>query len=245
MTYLANREQYLQISRGKVNGHTEVLKFGRNQDLPSGVREDIWDGSAMYPWPSTADITHIHSTDSLDVGVEIEVQGLDVDYNQITQTKALDGADAQTLVALDTPMIRNFRNKNVSGTDLLGNLHTTNAGDSVTYGQITAPFNQTLMALYTVPAGKTAYLTRYYALINKKPNAAADIELYVRPFGQVFQLKHNTNTIDSGSTVVNMPFFPHSPPLKVEEKSDIKITALASAAGVDISAGFDLILVDN
>ena len=100
------------------------------------------------------------------------------------------------------------------------------------------------MALYTVPAGKTAYLTRYYCMINKKVNASVEVELYVRPFGEVFQLKHNGVIASGGDAHWDFNFFPHSPPMKIDAKSDIRLTGLASAAGVDASAGFDLILVD-
>lgn len=245
MTVFYNREQYLGIATGDVTTHSYVLKFGRNTTMPSGTREDVWDGSAIYPWSSTADITHIKADAAGDEGLNIEIQGLDTNYALVVQEKALDGADSSTLVALDTPLRRVFRKKVKDSTDATNAIGCYNSAGTTLYSQITTPFNQTLMSLYTVPADKTAYLTRYYCMINKKTNAAVEVELYVRPFGEVFQLKHNGIIVNGGDAHWDFSFFPSSPPLKIEEKSDIKITGLASAAGVDVSAGFDLILIDN
>jgi hypothetical protein len=245
VTVFYGREQYLGISKGEVLGTGKILKFGRNPVMASGAREEIWDGTGAYTFPATADITHLHSTDSADTSINIEVEGLDTNYALVVQEKALDAADAQTPVALDTPIRRVFRKKNIDSTDLVGDVHATNAGDTVEYGVITVPFNQTQMAMYTVPAGKTAYLTRYYGMVNKKQTASVEIEVYVRPFGQVFQLKHNGVIASGGDAHWDFSFFPSSPPMKIEEKSDIKIVGIASAAGVDTSAGFDLIIVDN
>ena len=51
---------FLRVSSGKVAGHSTVNKFGRNSAIGSGATEVIWDGStATYPFPATADITHL------------------------------------------------------------------------------------------------------------------------------------------------------------------------------------------
>ena len=245
MTFLGNDEELVRIAAGFDDAKSSVLKFGRNQSMSTGVREEIWDGTGVYPYPATADITHIKAVASGDEGLNIEIQGLDINYALVVQTKALDGADSSTLVALDTPLLRVFRKDIDDSTNAVNNIQCLNAAGSVVYSQISTPFNQTLMALYTVPAGVTAYLTRYYCQINKKTNAAIEVEVYVRPFGKVFQLKHNGVIASGGDAHWDFNYLPTSPPLKIEEKSDIKITGLASAAGVDCSAGFDLILIDN
>jgi len=245
MTISVTKPYFFSVGQGDEINASSILKFGRNTTIPSGTREDIWDGSSIYPWPATADITHIKSAASGDEGLNIEVQGLDINYALATQEKMLDGADSTTQVALDTALLRVFRMKVKDSTDAASNIECRNVGGGTLYAQITAPFNQTLMAIYTVPAGKTAYLTRYYAEINKKTNAAIEIELYVRPFGEVFQLKHNGIIANGGDAHWDFCFSPNSAPLAISEKSDIKITGLASAAGVDSSAGFDLVMIDN
>ena len=245
MTYFGDSQQFLKIAESTFDHIDHILKFGRNNTLASGVREDIWDGSSDYTWPTTADITHIKAAASGDEGLTIEVQGLDTDYAIVTQSVDLDATDSSTLVALTTALRRVFRLKVDDSTDATNNIGCYNSAGTTLYGQITTPFNQSLMALYTVPAGKTAYLTRYYCMINKKVNASIEIELYVRPFGKVFQLKHNGVIASGGDAHWDFNFFPHSPPMVITEKSDIKLTGIASAAGVDSSAGFDLILIDD
>ena len=92
------------------------------------------------------------------------------------------------------------------------------------------------MALYTVPAGKTAYLLKVHFNVTK----STDIEfrLVVKPFGGAFNVKGQFGTF--GVPVeYNYPV-----PLRFEEKTDIELECLA---GNTCAAGglFDLILVDN
>ena len=51
----------LELSKENIPGHSSINKFGRNSNVASGATEEIWDGSAVYTWPSTASITHIRS----------------------------------------------------------------------------------------------------------------------------------------------------------------------------------------
>ena len=93
--------------------HSFVNKFGRNFSLAQNVRADVWDGGGSFPWPDfdDADITHIKSTNVGDTSLLIEIEGLDINFNKVVQTKQTDVSDGTTLVALDTPLIRAFRKR--------------------------------------------------------------------------------------------------------------------------------------
>ena len=67
----------------------------------------------------------------------------------------------------------------------------------------------------------------------------ATIESYIRPFGGVFNLKRIVSAFE------NNFYFPNRLPFYVDEKSDIEIRAISTAAGAPVSVGFDLILVDK
>ena len=184
------------------------------------------------------------------MNVKVEIQGLDTNYNEVTQTKTLTG---QTPVALDTSLIRVFRMKNVGSTDLAGDCYcfvngATTSGVPNTTADIRAVIdngnNQTEMAIYTVPAGKTAYIREIYGSTAGGSRATNYIiKLKIKPFGEVFQLKHRRSINDDKD--LEKVF---DTPEKAEEKADIIMTAETTESaitGSSLSAGFDIVLVDN
>ena len=104
--------------------------------------------------------------------------------------------------------------------------------------------NQSLMALWTVPAGYTAYILQYDISNGTTSNtpAVCKMVLAVRPYGEVFQSK-DVKSLTTGMHVEET----FSIPLKVEEKSDIEIRAISSSASVsfDISAALEIIYIRN
>lgn len=226
---------------------SSINKFGANASSAIDIVEDVWDGGGTYPFPITANITHLsEDIDQIaDRGLTVEVQGLDAAWDIVVQNKALSLLDTSIPVPLDTPLRRVFRMRVlgniVAGSDIL----IKNAEGSVVYGIIRAGNNQTLMAIYTVHRKKIAYMTSYYAsvagLLHQGPERT-EIALWVadRDNEYEFQLKH----------VVGLPkdvapyqhfFFPY---MKITQKSDIKMTSLCSSKPGFVHAGFDLILAD-
>lgn len=243
---LANSDPLL-IARGMIDGAFVVNKFGANTDSAADTTEDIWDGGGTYPFPSTADITHIaQATNQVatDGGATIEVQGLDADWNLVVQTADLDATDTTTEVALTTPLRRVFRMKCLADVVLAADVSAVASGGGTTYATMLAGNNQTLMAIYTVPAGYEAYMTGYYYsvtdLTNRSPTST-EFRLWAadRGKGYEFQLKHMVGVAKAASG--DQHFF--VPPTKFSEKTDIKITALAADLPADVHAGFDLILI--
>jgi len=180
------------------------------------------------------------------VGAVIEVQGLDVDWNLVTQTKALNASDTTTAVTLDTPLIRVFRMKVLANVVTDQPVRCHNTAESVDYAIIQAGNNQTLMAIYTVPAGKTAYVVSYYGDVvptaTKEP-VGTDFTLWVadRANAYEFQLKHAKGSPQYAAG----PSHSFSPYMKVNEKSDIMMKATCYAEEGQVHGGFDLILIDN
>ena len=225
---------------------TSVNKFGRNATVAIGTQEEIWDGSAAYSYPATALMTSISQTaDQVAMrGQTINIQGLDANWDLVVQDAVLDASDTTTVVTLTTPLIRCFRMKvhaNVVGDS---NIRVHNAAETVDYAIITAGNNQTLMAIYTVPNGKTAYMTNYYAHVNPGTNldpTSNPIKLWARDNenGYAPQIKH-VGGLTSGE-------FQHyfDPYARFTEKTDIFITAQPVGKVADVSAGFDLIVVNE
>ena len=124
----------------------------------------VWDGAndgtlnqMVYQWSTTNAIDSISSSNSGDTQ-DVKIQGLDGDFNIIEQTVTLNG---QNRVALSTPLIRVFRGKNNGLTAFAGSIYvyentTISSGVPTDLTKVRLLIddgnNQTLMALYTIPA---------------------------------------------------------------------------------------------
>ncbi len=238
----------LSIAMGDIAGYSSVNKFGGNTLVSSGTTEYVWDGGGTYSFPATALMTSISQTadQATMQGKTIELQGLDSDWNVVIQTAVLNASNTTTVVTLDTPLIRVFRMKVLADVVSTSPIRCHNAGETVDYAIIDTGNNQTLMAIYTVPNGKTAYMTSYYCdtveATGKEPKST-NFTLWVadRANSYEFQLKHEKGIPKAGSGFQH--FF--RPYMKVNQKSDIAIKAAPDSENANVHAGFDLILIDN
>lgn len=251
-----NESDGLSIARGRLTGVTFIHKFGQAPDFDiSNGDVTVWDGAndagidqMVYQYSTTANIDSLISTDASDTQ-SILILGLNSEYNEITQNVTLTG---QTRAALGTKLIRIYRMINEGSTDLSGvvscyvNNAATSAGVVSDSANVRAIINngnnQTLLGLYTVPAGKTAYMRDWYASLTAKKTAIAGIKIFARPFGQVFQLKHTSDINSAGSSHTQHKY---NDPIPFKEKTDIEMRASTSVDSNGIAAGFDLVLVDN
>ncbi len=237
----------INIARGCYPTATSINKFGRNSASASGAAEEVWDGEAVYVFPATALMTKISQTvdQSLMRGGLIEVQGLNSAWELVTQTKALNASLTTTPVTLDTPLIRVFRMRvlaNVVGDSPI-RLH--NDAENQDYAIINVGNNQTMMAIYTVPLGVSAYMSSYWAHHNPTSGqtfTSCPIKLWTVDNANSYarQLTHLIGIAPDGA--FQHQFYPYH---KFIAQTDIYLTASPVAAAADISAGFDLILVDD
>lgn len=225
----------LQVSRGHVAYHTPLFKYGYNP-LIVNANETIWDVGGLYSYPSNAVAMDVISAGgATDEDVKVTVIGLDADYEEVTQEVTLDSSGEATTTAL----IRVYR-AYVSGSQApTGNINISNGG--TTYARITLGENQTLMAVYTVPAGKTLYLSQGTASHGTDTSGAyMTIRFMTRPFGGVLRTSTKVDII--GSKIV----FPFNYPLRLPEKTDLEVRAICSKnQNNSVAATFEGVLIDN
>ncbi len=240
----------LEIAKGNVTGTLGINKFGRNTSVTDGNTEEVWDGSAAYVWPATALMTKIsQTTDQATMrGEDVQIEGLDASWDYVVQTATLNGSDTVTAVTLATPLIRCFRMEVQADVVTTSPIRVHNTGESQDYAIIGTGNNQTLMAIYTVPNGKTAYMTQFYAVAHPGSGAPTklDVKLWAKDNANSYEkkLKH---VLGVAADVDAYGFLPvqFRPYKKFTQKTDIYVSASPTGAAVDISAGFDLIVVDN
>jgi len=232
--YLDNSElaEAIRIANGQTKGVSHINKFGYNTSV-GNTTETIWDAGNLYQYPSTATTLTVIATNVADSGKEIEIQGLDANYEPLTETITAVTSPGTTGTS---EFQRVFRALVVSSNDSTNEEIININGDGKTLARISAEKGQTLMALYTVPANKTAYLKKFQGSVSAQ-NAPGDFSIMVKPFGGSFNIKGKFGT--AGTPVT----YDYSVPLKLEEKSDIEIRATSGNNGA--GAIFDLILLDN
>jgi len=196
-----------------------VFKFGIH-DSVQNVEQTVWEYGGIYTYPTTAVVmTVTSSAGAADNGCEIAVNGLDENYNEVTEVLTLSGAGTATTT---TTFIRVFRGYVAGSQDTTGNVTIGNGAN--VYSYVNAD-NQTLQAFYTIPAGYTAQLLQTdHTISTEQNNKFGQIRIIVRRPNGVFRTQESF-TIDNGS-VSRL----YSTPIYIPEKSDIEVRAIASGA---------------
>ncbi len=248
--YSKSSDFYFEVARG-AEASSYMHKFGRNPDIDNapGTFEAIWNGGADYTGfdATGAETVEVVSSstddDAAGTGARtIVVQGLDGNYAKISETVILDGTTAvdtaNTYIRLDRMRVATAG----SGGANVGTITASQKTSGTVFAAMPIGYNQTMIAAWTVPAGKTAYLASWFASLADKATAECNIRLLWRPFGEVFQTKEEFALMGAGTSYVSRDY---KVPKVISAKADIKIMADSNAANTGVAAGFDLILEDR
>src|SRR6056300_863158 len=226
----------LQVSRGQISYHTPLFKY-RYNPLIVNVNETIWDGGGIYNYPSSAAALDVlSSVAGTDSGITRTLSGLDTNYQEIQEDFTLDASGEYTTTA---EFLRVYRAYITGSSSPTGNI-TFKIGATL-HAQITASENQTLMAVYTVPAGKTLYVTQGVATHGTDTSGAfMTVRFMTRQLGGVFRTTTKVDII--GGEIL----FPFTFPLRIPEKTDVEVRAICSKNQNNaVGATFEGILIDN
>lgn len=226
----------LNLARGKVRGASIVHKFGATPEISSSTKATIWDiADTLYPWSAfaTPGVLNVDCASASDVGRTVTISGLDGDFNLVSETITLAVQNNNTGTQVFSRVFRAF----FDGTDTnIGNINIQIG--STTVARIQAGKAQTLMAVYTVPAGYKGYIFKGDATVQ----AGADMTLgmYVRYGGTgAFRIGHQAEVSPNGYQY-DFPI-----PLELPEKSDIDVRAYANTNNIRATAIFDLVLIKD
>jgi len=229
----------IHIARGAVAQTSHINKFGYNTSVGTSF-ETITDLGGDQYYPTSAGVVSIVSDDANDddgdTGARtVEIEGLDGNYEEISETVTLNGTGAVTTTA---SFHRVFRMKvltaGTSGTNE-GNLTASIGGNNI--ARISAANGgQTLMAVYTIPAGCKGYLDDFHGSLSKNQEAVFMIRTKGIQADGAWQVKAMFGTF------ANSVHYHYPVPIEIDEKTDIEVRAKAGATS-EVGAIFDIIKV--
>ena len=219
------------VRRGMYQELGGIDKFGYLATATTSYKT-VWDGDNVYTYPSSAvTMTATSAAGATDNGVEVTIQGLDTDYNELTETVTLAGSGTATTTG---EFLRVFRAFVSNGQASTNDIAIGNGGTY--YAYILEEYQQTLMAVYTIPKGKRGYLVSGNVSVEKNQPVVAKV--MTRASGGVLRATGIVSTF-------GVPFQRvwQLPPV-LNEKTDIEIRAKAGAT-TSIAAGFEILLEDK
>jgi len=241
-------EFYLEVAKGNIPGHKLKSKFGRNPSVGTSF-ETIWNGGGTYTGfnavgAETVTVSSSSSSDSISgTGLRtIRLYGLDANFEEITEDIELDGTadviSTKEFIRMDTAkgLTAGTVGHNVGDVTVHQTVDT-----AVIFAVIPATYNTTMIAAYTIPAGKTGFLMEQSTALSNKQAASADVRIQIKGPGEVFTVAGEAALNSQGTGYINQSF---TIPKQIPEMTDLFIEAEASAT-IAISAFLEILLVDN
>jgi hypothetical protein len=242
---------YLQVARNQISFHKSKFKFGFNADVDDSL-ETVWAQGGLYSYLASASVLKVSSSSTADTSAgtgarTVELSGLDANYDEVSETVTLNGQTAvnttNEFLRINRIVVRSAGSGGQNAGVIYAGTGTVTTGVPANkYATIAIGDNQTVMALWTVPRGYTAYLLQTdITVATTQNNKYCTVHLVSRPNGEVFQIKDKFVKAESS---VHQAY---TIPLKFEEKTDIEVRAIGDSAGADIaiSAGLDIIYIQN
>lgn len=246
----------LQVARGQISYHETQFKFGFNPDIDNAL-ETVWAQGGLYSYLSSASTLYISSSSTADDAAgtgarTATVSGLDANYDEVSVTVDLDGqngvqlGDASNWIRVNRITVDTAGSGGANAGVLYVGTESAPTGGvpADKYATVAIGDNQTLMALWTVPAGYTAYLFETHVTAAcTTSNKLLTATVVARHDGGVFQVKDKFGIQVDGGDIRQTYHFP----LKFTEKTDIEVRAISDSGSgnVEVSAGLDFIYIKN
>ena len=232
----------VQVARNQIMGHSTVNIYGF-QTAVTTANIPVWEVAGTYTYPASATTMNLASTVNTGgdlSGTTILIQGLGAGYVPQSETLALTG----TTVAVTTKSYLRINSISVSsvtgGVNPTGSITLKDLTNTTVYAQINPSIGRSQMAIYTVPAGYTFYLSRINAYTSANGSNADWVQY------------RNVNTTASGVTSLTQqaPFVnsyesQRVMPRPFTEKTDIQLQAKTSANTHAVSISAEGYLIKN
>lgn len=229
-----------------------IEKFGANLSVGADL-ETIWEAGGIYEYLTTASVVSAVSDEAGDTAPSgtgartIELQGLDSNYNTITETISTGGTgggtpSTQQFLRISRALVKTAGSTGTNEGNiqiLAGSTEIISIGTRGT-GINKEGFGQSQTSVYTIPAGKTGYLTQW-SVGSSVYNSGVQAYFNVSEPDDGIILK-----IKDIMFLNNFSIKDYKVPLEITEKSDVEVRAYSELpSGVPVSTTYNIILVDN
>lgn len=204
----------LQVSRGQISYHIPIYISGFTSLLGSTAFGPVWEGTSIsgggYPYPATALPMIISSSNVLDIGYSVRINGLDANYNVLSEVLTLTNSavfsGSITTTALTVTSV-------TSGTITIGQYITgvgVTAGTYITAGSglsWTVSVSQTVGPItFTQVGGSTVNnYFRINSMVSTTGNAAGNITLKGTTSAAIFYAQINAGTGNTQMSIFSVP----------------------------------------
>ena len=246
----------IDVTSSKYQGQESFHKFGRNSSVGTSIVPIT--SSGAYQTPTSLTNLEIISSSANDTsggsgGRTVVIIGIGTDWAEISETVTLNGT---TAVALANQYYRVYRMYvSESGTyasssagSHAGTITLRSSGGGSTWATIDLidglGRGQTQISAYTVPAGKTLYITSFDCSIDATKNV--NLVLFQRTNADVTSAPYYSMRVVreytgfQGYGHVELKF-----PLVFNEKTDVGFMAETTSSTAAVSVQFDGVLIDN
>jgi hypothetical protein len=244
-----NEPWELQVSRGQISWHRAVTVFGYNSDVDTSV-ETVWPQGGLLGFPATALQLSVSSDNAADTAAgtgarTVYLEGLDANYNTITETVTLNGQTAVTTTRSYLHINNCYVLTAGSGNSAAGTIYfgtgTVTAGVPATvYDVIQFDYNSRITGSYTVPAGYTAYVSQgLFSSGQASGTGPVTGRLMTRGTNNI-RMTAAVTTVNNGASDYAFEY-----PLVVPEKTTIEAQAVGTGNNNACSSLFVLLLIKN
>lgn len=232
----------LQVARGQIPGHSTVNIYGFQVSVTT-ANIPIWEVAGAYAYPAAATTMNLVSTVNTGgdkTGTTILIQGLDLTYRPISETLTLNG----TTVVVTTKSY--LRIQSISAASVTGGVEPTGTitlkdlTNTTVYAQINPSIGRSQMAIYTVPAGYTFYLSRIDAYTSANGSSADWVQ-----YRNVSTTASGVTTLTQQAPFTNTYHAQRVMPRPFTEKTDIQLQCKTSANTYAVSIAAEGYLIKN
>lgn len=235
-SYFPTEDLYLNTARSLVRGGSVRNIFGKALGVTSVVTTEYrspWELASDYTFPPSALAMTVASDvgDTSDDGVTVLIQGLDANYNEISETATINNATPYV-----TGAFLRINDAIVTNGNPAGNITISNS--SVVYSKILIGTGKSQAAVFTVPANHCFYLYRINAFATDSNGGKA---AFFRNFV-------GNNVTGVNFRVAETQFYQAMEiqrrfPFKYDQKQDIKLQLKSSSGSIDGSVFAEGILL--
>lgn len=239
----------LQVSRGQIFGHTSVTIFGYNPDVDTS-QVTVWPYTGLIPHPSAAIQISVSSSSANDTAAgtgarTVYLEGLDANYNQISETVTMNGQTAvlttQSFLRINNCYVATAGSLSGAAGDIYFGTGLVTLGIPATvYDIIKYDYNSRITGHYTVPAGYTAYVSQGLFSAGQ-PGGSAQVQGRLLTTG-MDGIRHTAAITTVNNGVADYVF---EYPIAIPEKTDVEATAKGSSNNNEASSMFILVLIKN